>query len=109
MKFVIDNQLPAALVDFLASCGCDCVHVIDIGLGAALDSDIWRYASESGRIVISKDEDFVHLANRQPQTGGLIWVRLGNCRTARLLSQFDRLWPRIQAAVEAGDRVIEVR
>jgi predicted nuclease of predicted toxin-antitoxin system len=82
---------------------------MEIGLGAAIDSDIWQYARDSGRIVISKDEDFVHLANRQPPTGRVIWVRLGNCRTARLITEFEGLWPRIQAAVEAGDRVIEIR
>jgi len=58
---------------------------------------------------ITKDEDFLHLATRQAQTGGLIWVRLGNCRTRNLLAEFERLWPRIQASLEAGDRVIEIR
>ena len=78
-------------------------------LGETPDADVWRYACEKGRMVITKDEDFLHLANRQPQTGGLIWVRLGNCRTPNLLAEFERLWPRIQASVEAGHRVIEVR
>ncbi|MGH9326720.1 MAG: DUF5615 family PIN-like protein [Terriglobia bacterium] len=109
MKFLVDNQLPRALSRFVASLGCDCVHVMEVGLGSALDAEIWRYACESGRIVVSKDEDFLHLANRQPQSGGVIWVRLGNCRTPSLLAQFERLWPRIQASLEAGDRVIEIR
>ena len=109
MRFVIDNQLPGALSRFLVSLGCDCVHVMDVGLGKAPDVDVWRYACETRRIVITKDEDFLHLANRQPQTGGLIWVRLGNCRTPNLLAEFERLWPRIQASIEAGDRVIEIR
>jgi len=109
VRFLVDNQLPEALSRFLASLGCDCVHVMEAGFGAASHVDIWRYACESGRIVISKDEDFLHLANRQPQTGGLIWVRLGNCRTPYLLARFERLWPRIQASLKAGDRVIEIR
>ena len=91
MKFLIDNQLPGALARFLASLGYDCVHVMEAGLGAAPDADIWRYACEGGRIVVTKDEDFLHLANRQPQSGGVIWVRLGNCRTQNLLAEFGRL------------------
>ncbi|MGH9455518.1 MAG: DUF5615 family PIN-like protein [Terriglobia bacterium] len=94
MRFLIDNQLPAALSRFLISPGCDCVHVMEVGLGAATDADIWTYARETGQIVISKDEDFLHFANREPQSGGLIWLRLGNCRTPNLLAQFERLWPR---------------
>jgi predicted nuclease of predicted toxin-antitoxin system len=82
---------------------------MEVGLGQARDVDIWRYACESNRVVITKDEDFLHLANRQPPTGGLIWVRLGNCRTPNLLAEFERFWPRIQASLEAGDRVIEIR
>jgi predicted nuclease of predicted toxin-antitoxin system len=109
VKFLVDNQLPEALSRFLTSLGCDCVHVMEIGFGEAPDVDIWRYACESGRIVVTKDEDFLHFANREPKTGGVIWVRLGNCRTANLLAKFERLWPRIQASLEAGHRVIEIR
>ena len=108
MRFLIDNQLPGALSKFLASRDCDCIHVIDVGLGQASDHEIWRYACEHDRTVITKDEDFLHLAVKEPQTA-LIWVRFGNCRTAKLLAEFDRLWPRIVASLKAGDRVIEIR
>jgi predicted nuclease of predicted toxin-antitoxin system len=82
---------------------------MEVGLGQAADLDIWQYACENGRLVITKDEDFLHLANREPLAGGVIWVRLGNCRTAHLLTVLERLWPRIRASIEAGDRVIEIR
>jgi len=82
---------------------------MEVGLGQAADIDIWRYACENGRFVITKDEDFLYLANREPSAGGVIWVRMGNSRTANLLAEFERLWPRIKASVEAGDRVIEIR
>lgn len=108
MKFLIDNQLPGALSKFLASRDCDCIHVMDAGLGQASDHEIWRYACENGRGVITKDEDFLHLAVKGPHTP-LIWVRLGNCRTPKLLAEFDRLWPRILESLKAGDRVIEIR
>ena len=109
MKFLVDNQLPAALSGLFVSFGCDSIHVMDVGLGSETDTEIWRYACENARIVVTKDEDFLHLANRQPQVGGVMWVRLGNCRTANLLAQFERLCPRIQKSLEAGDRVIEIR
>jgi predicted nuclease of predicted toxin-antitoxin system len=109
VKFLIDNQLPAALARLIASLGYDCAHVMEAGLAEASDLEIWRYACDNRRIVISKDADFLYLASQEPPTGGLIWVRLGNCRTPNLLAEFRRLWPRIQSSFEAGDHVIEIR
>ena len=108
MKFLIDNQLPVALSRFLMSLGGDCVHVIEAGLTEASDAEIWRYALENERIVISKDEDFLYLASKEGAGAGFVWVRLGNCRTAALLAEFERLWPRIQASLGAGERIIEL-
>jgi predicted nuclease of predicted toxin-antitoxin system len=109
VKFLVDNQLPVALSRFIVSLGCDCLHAIEAGLAEASDAEIWRFACETERIVISKDEDFLYRASKETATAGLIWVRLGNCRTATLLAEFERLWPRIQASLNAGDRIIELR
>ncbi len=109
MKFLVDNQLPLALSQFLASRGCDCQHVTDAGLAAASDAEIWRCAHETERIVISKDEDFLYLASRAETKARFIWVRFGNCRTSALLEAMERLWPRVEASLRAGDRIIELR
>jgi predicted nuclease of predicted toxin-antitoxin system len=109
VKFLIDNQLPMALSRFLVSLGCDCVHVLEIGLAGSSDVEIWRHACQNHRIVITKDEDFLYLADREPKEGGLIWVRLGNLRTPNLIAEFGRIWPQIQALLQAGGRVIELR
>ncbi|MGH9470675.1 MAG: DUF5615 family PIN-like protein [Terriglobia bacterium] len=53
MRFLIDSQLPGALSRFLSSLGCDCLHVMKVGLGAAPDADIWRYPS-GGRCLGTK-------------------------------------------------------
>ena len=109
MRFLVDNQLPIALARFLAARGCDCDHVMDVGLGSATDSVIWHYAHENELIVISKDEDFLYLATRPEDKARLVWVRLGNCRNHVLLATFERSWPRIEALLNAGDHVIELR
>ncbi len=64
MKFIIDNQLPRALIPFITDRGHDCQHVLDIGLGRESDVRIWKYASENKCIIVSKDEDFLFLAQR---------------------------------------------
>ena len=109
MKFLIDNQLPAALAQYLRDRGFDCQHVMEAGLGDALDSEICRHAENQGHIIISKDEDFFYFAKRREAKIKLIWIRLGNCRTSALLAAFERSWPRIESCLKAGDRIIEIR
>ena len=110
MKLLVDNQLPVALARFMAATGWDCIHVQDVDLDRADDRVIWQYAKERGMTIVTKDEDFQALANRQrgipPQ---VVWVRLGNCRKAVLLETFSRLLPQLRGLLEAGDAVIEVR
>ena len=86
MKFLVDNQLPQALVRFFRRRGLDCHHVLDVGLAEASDEDICRYARAEGRIIVSKDEDFLYLSSQFKTPITLLWVRLGNCRTAALIS-----------------------
>jgi predicted nuclease of predicted toxin-antitoxin system len=80
MKLLVDNQLPAALARFLFANGMDCRHVMDIGLETASDQAIWELARRENLVIVTKDEDFAQLADRQmcipPQ---VLWLRLGNC------------------------------
>lgn len=109
MRFLVDNQLPAALARFLSSRGVECRHVLDLDLSDASDAAIWEYASRNDYVVISKDEDFLYLANMPSSKAQLIWVRIGNCRSKALLAAVERLWPKIEAGLRSGDRVLEVR
>ncbi len=109
MKFLVDNQLPNALSRFLTSRGCDCQHVSDAGLAAASDREVWRHANETDRIVISKDEDFLHMATHAETKARFVWVRFGNCRTSALLEAIERIWPRVEESLRAGDRIVELR
>lgn len=110
MTLLVDNQLPLALARYLAANGWECTHVQDIGLGATDDTTIWQYAKERGMTIITKDEDFQALANRQgsipPQ---VVWVRLGNCRKAVLLEAFSRILPALRDMLAAGESVVEIR
>lgn len=109
MKFLVDNQLPLALSEYLRDRAHDCIHVLDIGLGTASDKDVCLYAEAEERIIITKDEDFFYFAN-QPQTKiKVIWVRLGNCRNAALLQAFEHHLPAIEFCLAAGDPIVEIR
>lgn len=109
MNFLVDNQLPEALCRFLKDRGCQSVHVLDLRMEETSDAQIWNYAASGNWIVVSKDEDFLHLANKPGDAGRLLWVRIGNCRKLTLLEAFDRELPRIVEAFDAGARVVEIR
>lgn len=109
MKFLVDNPLAAALARWLAARGLDACHVSDVGLEEASDQCIWDYAVAQGRALVSKDEDFLHLATRSEFAAPLIWVRLGNCRKQALLAAFDALLLHLLTALAEGKRVVELR
>ena len=109
MKFLVDNQLPEALCGFLKANGHQSDHVLDLRMDEASDIEIWSYAANGNWIVVSKDEDFLHLANRQGDTGKLLWVRIGNCRKPSLLQAFDRELSGIVRAFNEGIRIVEIR
>jgi len=110
MTLLVDNQLPVALARYLAANGWECIHVQDVGLEEAEDRIIWEYAKERSLTIITKDEDFQALSNRQrsipPQ---VVWVRLGNCRKAALLEAFAGILPALSDMLAAGDAVVEIR
>jgi predicted nuclease of predicted toxin-antitoxin system len=109
VNFLVDNQLPEALCNFLTAQGHRSSHVLTLRMDEASDTEIWNYAVNGDWIVVSKDEDFLHLANRPDDSGKLLWVRIGNCRTAALLQSFERELPEIVQAFDSGVKIVEVR
>lgn len=83
MKLLLDENLSPWLIAALHDCYPGSLHLRDCGLRGASDAQIWRYARENGFAIVSKDSDF---AQRSLLLGGppkVIWLRIGNCTTAR--------------------------
>ena len=76
---------------------------------SADDRVIWRHTITNDLILVSKDEDFYFLATRPGNTGKLLWVRIGNCRTKTLLETLTLQLPRVVAAFETGALVVELQ
>jgi len=109
VKFLVDNQLPAKLAKLLAARGHDACHVLDVGLDEASDTEIWKYAAANGRVLITKDEDFFLRACQSKTSVQVVWVRLGNCRTPSLVAVWETVLPDLIAALQSGQRIIEIR
>tara|TARA_R110000787_G_scaffold20671_1_gene61546 strand:- start:1519 stop:1848 length:330 start_codon:yes stop_codon:yes gene_type:complete len=107
VRLIVDQQLPPVLADWLRGQGWQAVHVRDLGLASASDIAIWTEAQRDQAVVISRDDDFVGLAQRM---GGarVVWVRLGNCTNATLLATIEVHWPGIAARLDAGEVLVEL-
>jgi predicted nuclease of predicted toxin-antitoxin system len=108
IRFVIDAQLPPGLAVRLSERGYPAEHVNRVGLGTANDIAVWEHTRRSRAILMTKDEDFVALALREPSGPQVVWLRIGNISN-------DTLWTRLSAALdeileslETGERIVEV-
>ena len=109
LRILIDAQLPPGLTEKLGQTGLDAIRVRHIGLGAASDASIWSHARTSADVLITKDIDFVQLCRSDPSGPAVVWVRLGNVTNAALWRALEPALPEIVAALETGERIIEVR
>lgn len=108
-RFLVDNQLPAALVHWIESKDCRAEHVLALDMAQSRDEIIWEWARQSRAVIVSQDEDFAQMTVMRPEQVQVVWLRLGNCRTTVLLAVMERAWADITIQLDAGARLIEVR
>jgi predicted nuclease of predicted toxin-antitoxin system len=109
IRFLIDAQLPPGLAQRFAARGCATEHVNRIGLGTAGDGAIWRHAAQTGATLVTKDEDFVVLAERDSIGPQVVWIRIGNISNDALWRALEPQFAEIVQALNAGERIVEVR
>jgi predicted nuclease of predicted toxin-antitoxin system len=107
MKFLVDAQLPPALCRWLGARGHEAVHVFDLDMAGAPDAAVARRAEADGAVLVSKDEDFLLL--RYPDRFAFLWLRCGNATNRRLAAWLEERWERVEALLEAGERLVEVQ
>ncbi len=85
MKFLVDAQLPRRMAAWLVAAGCDALHTLDLPDGnRTTDFQLNDIAEREGRILITKDGDFVdsHLLTSRPAK--LLLISTGNIRNSEL-------------------------
>ena len=111
MTFLVDNQLPRALARHFERLGQPAQHVAEVGLREADDPAIWAWAKANAAVivVVSKDADFAQLSLNDPDGPQIVWLRVGNQSTRDLLAIIDRVYDGMLAALQAGQKIVEVR
>jgi predicted nuclease of predicted toxin-antitoxin system len=84
MKLLFDQNLSWKLVEQLSETYPDTEHIKHALSTSADDRAIWEYARANGFTIVSKDDDFVQRSLLNGHPPKVIWIRLGNCRTAEI-------------------------
>jgi predicted nuclease of predicted toxin-antitoxin system len=108
MRFLVDENLPRRLVPWLKDKGADAIHVLDLDLADAPDATLWGIAEPSGAYIMTRDSDFLVIA-AAAKRGGVVHLRMGQCTSAQMFERLEAAWTAIARAVDAGQRIVEVR
>jgi predicted nuclease of predicted toxin-antitoxin system len=85
MKFVVDAQLPRRMALWLREHGHDALHTLDLpDENRTSDAEIVALAIRDGRVVVTKDADFVEsfILHHRPEK--LLLIATGNITNAEL-------------------------
>jgi predicted nuclease of predicted toxin-antitoxin system len=107
LLFLVDAQLPPSLADALRQAGCQAIHVIDLGLQAATDQQIWAEAISRSAVLVTKDRDFSLRRATRNDGPAILWVRVGNINNRKLINLVLSALPAITDAIERGEAVVE--
>jgi len=107
VKFLLDENLSHKLVPHLAAAFPDTAHVDDLGLHGQPDLAVWRYAAEHGFVIVSKDDDFRQLSFLRGHPPKVVWLTVGNARSAVIAELLLRDQERLAAfAADPDDALL---
>lgn len=84
MKLLFDENLSPKLVAALADVFPGSAHVDRVGLGGAMDHEVWEYARLQGYTLVSKDSDFQEMSLLRGYPPRVIWIKRGNCTNKQI-------------------------
>jgi predicted nuclease of predicted toxin-antitoxin system len=103
MKLLLDQGLPRSAVALLYEAGIDAIHVADIGLSAADDTDILQRAREDERVVVTLDADFhALLALAEATSPSVVRIRIERLRAQALTNLLLRVFSECGEDLELG-------
>ncbi|RTQ48525.1 hypothetical protein EJV47_16265 [Hymenobacter gummosus] len=95
LRVLVDAQLPRRLARWLTQqAGIDAVHTLDLpAANHTPDGHINELSMQEGRVVITKDADFVNTFLLHGRPYKLLLVSTGNISTTELLELFQQHLP----------------
>jgi predicted nuclease of predicted toxin-antitoxin system len=79
VRLLFDQNLSPRLPRLLGDIYPGSLHVHQLAMDRAPDTEVWRYAAAEGLTIVSKDADFHQRSLVLGHPPKVIWIRLGNC------------------------------
>ena len=84
LKLLFDENLSPRLAAAFQGDYPGSTHVHLVGLGSALDDQVWDYARDGGFAIVTKDADYQERSLIQGYPPKVIWIRRGNVSTGEI-------------------------
>ncbi|MGH6676037.1 MAG: DUF5615 family PIN-like protein [Acetobacteraceae bacterium] len=102
-RLLPDQGLPRSTGALLSRGGWDVVHVSDIGISRASDTEVLPRARADSRACASLDADFhALLATSGEQGPSAIRIRKEGIDAAAFVEPLQAIWPRVEDALGSG-------
>jgi predicted nuclease of predicted toxin-antitoxin system len=106
----IDAQFSPALAPWLADrFGIEAHHLKELNLVQASDPEIFSAARIADAVLVTKDRDFIDLANRHGAPPRLIWVTCGNTSNREMRRVLDQTFATACELLASGEAMVEIK
>lgn len=106
IRILLDQGLPRSTASNLQGEKWDILHVGDIGLSKAQDTELIEYARENGRVIITLDSDFhAFIAVTNAESPSVIRIRIEGLKGPDMALLIRQIWPKIEFYVNQGAMV----
>jgi predicted nuclease of predicted toxin-antitoxin system len=85
LKLLLDENLSDRVVPQILDLYPDSTHIKSHGLTRTSDTLIWSFAKQHGYTLVSKDADFHQRSLLFGHPPKLVFLRVGNCPTSRII------------------------
>jgi predicted nuclease of predicted toxin-antitoxin system len=103
---LLDQGLAPRAAALLREEGWEAIHVSEVGLGAASDLEILKFAREQRLVCVTFDLDFhSHLAVSMPDGPSVILLRAEKLQAPQQADLIRRIWDGYEEAIAEGAAV----
>ena len=104
MKLLIDNALSPMVSQAMRDSGHDAIHVRELGMQAAPDTEIFSLAERQARVIVSADTDFGALLalRRKAYPSFILFRKTSGVRPSKLAEQLDAIVRQYGGEIEDG-------
>lgn len=103
IRYFTDEHVAGAVVSALRKRGVDVLTVADAGSLGVDDADLFSFAQEKGRVIVTQDRDFLRIAAQQRDHPGVVYAPQGRS-IGELVRMLDLL-TQVSDATEMRGRI----